>query len=102
MSNLGGGEMLAIFLLALIVLGPERLPVVARKLGGFVRKARAMSAGIEQEVRKAIDLDPPQTPKSPASPRIRAVPALDAVDGLTDDEASVIDASPSQPERAAS
>ena len=34
MFNLGGGEMLVILLLALIVLGPERLPEAARQVGG--------------------------------------------------------------------
>lgn len=54
MSNLGSGEILVILLLALIVLGPERLPEVARKVGGFVRKARAMSAGIQDEMRSTL------------------------------------------------
>jgi len=59
MSNLGSGEILVILLLALIVLGPERLPEVARKIGAFVQKARAMSSSIQGEVRSAIELAPP-------------------------------------------
>lgn len=56
MSNLGSGEILVILLLALIVLGPERLPEAARKVGGFVRQVRSMSAGFQAEVKKAIDV----------------------------------------------
>ena len=55
MSNLGSGEIFLVLLLALIVLGPERLPEVARQVGGFVRKARTMSAGIQDEVRNALE-----------------------------------------------
>lgn len=73
MSNIGGGEILAVLLLALIVLGPERLPEAARKIGGFVRQARAMSSGFQDEVKKAIDLGG-DTPFSPEEAHIRAVP----------------------------
>ncbi len=57
MSNIGGTELLAVLLLALLVLGPERLPKAAREIGRFVRKARQMSSGFQDEIRKAIDVD---------------------------------------------
>ena len=72
MSNIGGGEIFAVLLLALIVLGPERLPEAARKIGGFVRQVRAMSTGFQDEVRKAIDLG--DTPFHPEEARIKALP----------------------------
>lgn len=55
MGNLGGGEILVILLLALIVLGPERLPGVARQIGKVVGDIRRMSAGFQAEVRTAMD-----------------------------------------------
>jgi Tat protein translocase TatB subunit len=58
MANLGSGEILVVLLLALVVLGPERLPVVARKIGNFMRYAKEMTSGLQEEVRKAVDLDP--------------------------------------------
>jgi sec-independent protein translocase protein TatB len=74
-SNLGSGEILVILLLALIVLGPERLPDAARKVGGFVRQMRQMSSGFQQEVRKAIDFDDGDKPVTPEEARIHPLPA---------------------------
>jgi len=49
-----GGEFLVILLVALMVVGPERLPVLARKLGGWAadlrRAARDLREGLEAEV----------------------------------------------------
>lgn len=41
--NIGTGELLFILLLALLVLGPRRIPEVARTLGRALRELRAMS-----------------------------------------------------------
>ncbi len=54
MFNTSGTELLVILLVALIVLGPEKLPEAARKLGGFMRELRRMSAGFQAEVRDAL------------------------------------------------
>jgi sec-independent protein translocase protein TatB len=49
-----GGEWIVILLVALVVFGPERLPELSRKLGGWARElrvaAREMRAGLEAEV----------------------------------------------------
>lgn len=51
---LQGGEIIIILLVALVVLGPERLPQLARKLGAWsteLRKAASeLRAGLEAEV----------------------------------------------------
>jgi len=41
MFDVGFSELFLLALIGLVVLGPERLPAVARTLGGFLRKARA-------------------------------------------------------------
>ena len=41
MFDVGFTEIFLLALIGLLVLGPERLPGVARTVGGFVRKARA-------------------------------------------------------------
>ena len=49
-----GGEWIVIVLVALVVFGPERLPELSRKLGGWARElrtaAREMREGLETEV----------------------------------------------------
>jgi sec-independent protein translocase protein TatB len=70
MSNFGGAEMLVCLFLALIVLGPERLPKVARQAGAVMRQLRQMSSGFQEELRSAIE-DP--QPKD-FSARLAAVP----------------------------
>jgi sec-independent protein translocase protein TatB len=42
LNNIGASELLVILLLALLVVGPERLPEIARKLGALVRDLRKM------------------------------------------------------------
>lgn len=55
MFNIGGGEMVAIFLLALLVLGPERLPKAMGQVGKAVAQMRKLSSGFQDEIRRAMD-----------------------------------------------
>lgn len=55
MFNVGGGELLVILLLALIVLGPQKLPEVARQAGSMMRELRRVSSGFQDEMRAAMD-----------------------------------------------
>jgi sec-independent protein translocase protein TatB len=69
MFNVGGGELLVIFLVALIVLGPEKLPETARKIGNVMGELRRMSQGFQNEMRGALDdvtkAEPPATTETP-------------------------------------
>ena len=62
MFDVGFTEIFLLALIGLLVLGPERLPGVARTLGGFVRKARmswvSLRNTIESELAEA-DLSTP-------------------------------------------
>ena len=60
MFNIGGGELLVIFLVALVVLGPTRLPEVARQAGKWMGEFRKISNGFQSEVRQAMN-DPVST-----------------------------------------
>ena len=53
--NLGGGEVLVILLVALLVLGPTRLPEAARQVGKAMRTVRQVSTGFQDEMRHAIE-----------------------------------------------
>lgn len=55
MFNVGTGELLVILLIALIVLGPEKLPDAARKMGNIVGELRRMSGGFQEEMRSAME-----------------------------------------------
>jgi sec-independent protein translocase protein TatB len=56
MFNVGGGEILVILLLALLVLGPDKLPEYARKAGRYMNEFRRMTSGFQEEFRSAMDL----------------------------------------------
>ena len=53
MGNLGGGEILVILLVALIVLGPTKLPPAIRQVGKVVGEIRRIGQGFQQELREA-------------------------------------------------
>lgn len=53
--NLGAGEVLVIMLVALLVLGPTRLPEAARQVGKAMRTIRQVSTGFQDEMRHAIE-----------------------------------------------
>jgi sec-independent protein translocase protein TatB len=55
MFNVGGGELIVIMLLALIVLGPQRLPTAARQVGKALSELRRLSTGFQNEVRSALE-----------------------------------------------
>lgn len=55
MFNLQGSELIIILLLALVVLGPEKLPEAMRKLGQLYAELKKMSSGFQQEFRNATD-----------------------------------------------
>lgn len=55
MFNLQGGELLIILVLALVVLGPEKLPEAMRRIGRAYAELRRMGTGFTQEFRSAID-----------------------------------------------
>lgn len=55
MFNVGGSELLVIFLVALIFLGPEKLPKAAKQAGNFMAQVRRMSDGFRAELKSAMD-----------------------------------------------
>ena len=57
MFDVGFSEMFLVFVIALIIIGPERLPAVARKVGLFIRKTKSAFQQITQEVQKELDTE---------------------------------------------
>jgi len=62
--NIGPGELILILIIALVVLGPGKLPDVAASLGKSVREFRKAAS----DVTEAARLDAPATSTTPVSP----------------------------------
>ena len=80
MFNIGGGELLVILLVALLVLGPTKLPGAVREAGKWLGELRQMSSGFQSEVRRAFD-------EADAEPAPSATPAV--TDQAATDQASI-------------
>lgn len=70
MGSLGGAEILVILVIALLVLGPERLPEAARQVGRVLAEVRRMSSGFQAEMRDAMQtpVAGPPVPPAPSEP----------------------------------
>lgn len=55
MGNLGGMEVIVILLVALVVLGPKKLPEAARQVGRALTEIKRVSSGFQREMREAIE-----------------------------------------------
>ncbi|WP_043769581.1 Sec-independent protein translocase protein TatB [Algiphilus aromaticivorans] len=56
MFDLGFWELLFVGVIALVVLGPERLPVAARTLGRWVGRARAYTRSLSNELDREVQI----------------------------------------------
>ena len=75
MFDIGFSEVLLIFALALVVLGPDKLPQVARTVGRWAGRARAMARQFRDQLESEadglkVDLNTPP----PAAPQARPSP----------------------------
>jgi sec-independent protein translocase protein TatA len=68
-DGIGGPELLLIFILSLMLFGGKRLPELARGVGRSVREFKRATAGVEQEIKRAIEDQPPtyRPPPAPAA-----------------------------------
>ncbi|HVL93859.1 MAG TPA: Sec-independent protein translocase protein TatB [Acidimicrobiales bacterium] len=64
MGSIGPLEVVVILVVALVVLGPNRLPDAARSVGKAFAELRRMTTGFQSEVRDAFT-EPPSYPKRP-------------------------------------
>ncbi len=56
MFDIGFSELLLVFVIGLVVLGPERLPVAVRTVAGWIRTLRSMAASVQNELNQEFKL----------------------------------------------
>lgn len=55
MFNIQGSELIFLLLIALVILGPEKLPDAVRRFGRTYSEFKKFSAGFQGELRQALD-----------------------------------------------
>lgn len=70
-----------IFVLSLMLFGGKKLPELARGFGKAMREFKRAASGVEDEIRRAMDVDAPASPPRPrqpvSPPRSRPQPITD-------------------------
>jgi len=56
-SGVGFSELLILFLIGLIVLGPKRLPQVASQIGSWIGQARRMTRVMKRQLEEELNFD---------------------------------------------
>jgi sec-independent protein translocase protein TatA len=74
LDSLGGSELILIFLVVLLLFGGQKLPELARGLGKSVREFKKATAGVEEEIKKALEapaevIPPKVEPPKPTEPK---------------------------------
>jgi Tat protein translocase TatB subunit len=66
-TSLGPAEIMVVLLVALIVLGPSRLPEAGRQVGKALAEMRRWSTRLQDEVRTTLDAEPEPLPPAASS-----------------------------------
>lgn len=56
MFDIGFGELVLVFVIGLIVLGPQRLPVAVKTVAGWVRALRSLASTVQNELAQELKL----------------------------------------------
>lgn len=80
MPNVGPLELMLILVIALLVVGPKRLPEMGRSIGKGLREFRRAQDEVRQTLRMDLD-EEPETPTSRPQAHRRVAPAGDPTGG---------------------
>jgi len=95
MFDVGFNELVLLFVIGMLVLGPQRLPKVAAEIGKWVGRARRTATQLRRQLEREIELaeiqppkpPPPSQPASPAEPA-PPTPEQQVSDALSDHAAA--------------
>ena len=65
MFDVGFQELVLLFVIGLLVLGPQKLPKVAAEIGKWVGRARRTATQLRRQLEREIELSEIQPPKQP-------------------------------------
>lgn len=57
MFDLGFAELVVIFVLGLLILGPKRMPLAIKYVAKMLGKVRATMSGIQEEINRELELE---------------------------------------------
>jgi sec-independent protein translocase protein TatA len=80
-ANIGPGELLLIFVIALIVFGPRKLPEIGKSLGRMMFEFRRASTDLQRTIEDEVEADrrrelASQRPAEPPPPVVPPMPAM--------------------------
>ena len=85
MFEVGFSELLLIMVIALIVLGPEKLPGLVSRVGQWLGRARAMARQFRDQLEvEAAEASRPPPPAAPPAAEPAAAPPRSPVDDYVD------------------
>jgi Tat protein translocase TatB subunit len=81
MFDIAFSEVLIIFVLALVVLGPEKLPKVAAQVGRWIGRARGMARQFREQLEEEVNLEEARKAQPPVTraptPPVTTAPAAE-------------------------
>ena len=81
MFGLGFGELIVVFLIALIFIGPKKLPELAKGLGRGIRDFQNAAKGLSDQLQESNDSTPKITPEiADATQKDEQVPPANHLD----------------------
>ncbi|RLA01957.1 MAG: twin-arginine translocase subunit TatB [Gammaproteobacteria bacterium] len=84
MFDIGFWELCLIAVVALLILGPERLPVAARTAGLWVGRARKMIGNVKSEIDRELQLDDVRKRLKEEEVKLRESTGIGDLEGMAD------------------
>jgi TatA/E family protein of Tat protein translocase len=96
MPSLGPAEVLVILVVALLVLGPSKMPEVGRQVARGIRELRRIQQHLSSELRDVVsefDVDPEPRPGGDPAPTLPPLHDVEPVDHATNGRVDPVDRS---------